>query len=59
MLMADRCFKLLMFLGAVVKLRRPMPASFGSTAARVAVRCAARAPRRRATDVVLDAIVVF
>jgi hypothetical protein len=49
-----------MFLGAVVKLRRPMLASFvGSTTARMAVRCAARALMRRAIDAVLDAIAYY
>jgi hypothetical protein len=45
--------------GAVEKLRKPVLASFdGSTAARVAVRCAVRAPRRRAMDRDLDDIAV-
>lgn len=49
----------LMLRGAVEKLRNPALASFdGSTAARVAVRCAVRAPRRRAVDRDLDAIVL-
>ena len=48
-----------MLRGAVEKARKPVLASFdGSTAARVAVRCAVRAPTRRAMDMVLDAIAV-
>jgi hypothetical protein len=47
------------FLGALMKLRRPMLASFaGSTAARAADRRAVRTPRRRAVEAVLEAMLV-
>lgn len=60
MLSVDVLGRAATFLGALVKLRRPMLASFaGSTAARAADRWAARAPRRRVAEAILEAMFVI